>query len=100
MTAARPQYAVSGRQGFASRGQLPALLAAVAFVLAFALPSSRALAEPGGSYGSGQFRAGESHTVRILDAGPRKGWEEHTWTLRFGAFGARVTQRIDPHGQG
>ena len=55
-----------------------------------------AFAEAGGSYGSGGFRASESHRVVAMDNGSRRGWQEHQWNVTFGAFGFSVTQRIDP----
>ena len=57
---------------------------------------SLVMAEPGGSYGDSRFRAQESHVVTSINTGARKGWQEHTRDVQFGAFGFRVVQRIDP----
>ncbi|MBI2299495.1 MAG: hypothetical protein HYU66_11230 [Armatimonadetes bacterium] len=46
------------------------------------------------------FQATESHTTKLVEEGDRKGWSEHVDSVRFGAYGFSVTQRLDPeHGQ-
>lgn len=42
------------------------------------------------------FVAAESHTVTTVTEPPRDGWEERRSTVRFGAYGMTVTQRLDP----
>lgn len=42
------------------------------------------------------FVAAESRTVTTVTEAPREGWEERKSTVRFGAYGMTVTQRIDP----
>jgi len=66
------------------------------FSLTLTCSALLASAEPGGAYGASRFRASESHCVTTIAAGPRQGWEEHKWSITFGAFGFSVTQRLDP----
>lgn len=42
------------------------------------------------------FLAAESHTATTVTEAPRDGWEERKSTVRFGAYGMTVTQRLDP----
>jgi len=56
----------------------------------------QASAEPDGSSGNSRFRKHESHHITTIDKEPRKGWREHKWNVRFGAFGFTVLQRLDP----
>ena len=60
------------------------------------LTGAAALSEPGGAYGDSRFSASESHKVVTVTEGTRQGWEQRTWSVRFGGFGVSVTQRIDP----
>ena len=42
------------------------------------------------------FLPGESHSVTEVKEAARKGWQEHVDSVRFGAYGMAVTQRINP----
>jgi len=46
--------------------------------------------------GDSAFVAAASITVNSVDDAARKGWQEEKVSLRFGAFGLNVTQRLDP----
>lgn len=43
-----------------------------------------------------RFQASESHSTQLIAEGERKGWTEHVQSVRFGAYGLSVTQRLDP----
>ena len=42
------------------------------------------------------FLPGESHSVTEVEEGARKGWMEHVDSVRFGAYGMTLTQRLNP----
>ncbi len=42
------------------------------------------------------FLPGESHSVAEVKEAAREGWAEHVDSVRFGAYGMTVTQRINP----
>jgi hypothetical protein len=76
--------------------RLPAVLATL-LAMALAVPGRCSATIPDDfDRSDSTFAAEETHSVVTVDEGARKGWAEHTDTVRCGACGLSVVQRLDP----
>lgn len=69
----------------------------IIFGLALALGCRWTEAEPTTPHGDTSFATSSRYTETVLPkTGDRPGWTQRQWSIRFGAYGFRIVQRIDP----
>ena len=74
----------------------PRLIAALAALALTASGHCGATVPPDFDRSDPSFVAEETHAVVAVDEAVRKGWAEHTDSVRFGMYGLSVVQRLDP----